>query len=357
MAPAAGLAGRRPRRPAGPPPPHRERPRSWDRDGPRPTASCTGAPVSRRPCDWLPRPPDDPNPLEREFLDASRGRSGGGRRRREARARRRLRRALVAVAVVAVLALVAGGLAFQQRGNARIGGRRPRRRRSGRDRPTGRAGADPRPTPTCRCRCCWRPRRPQRDTSPETLGALQRVLVAADNNLGFIPTDGPLRNVFYDGADRLVGFTDTELIVWDATTHERISAIALPAPLLDGGFPNVVRASFAGGRAAWVDDVVRRPHRPPRPPGPGRRRSDPTPRPSPCTPTASGSRWPGSAVTCDWWRCPAAPSDGCIPGDPAITFDDQTPVDLSPIPALASIQLRTPSPTSRRWPSLPVVSG
>ena len=164
-------------------------------------------------------------------------------------------------------------------------------------------------------------------------------MVAADNNLGFIPTDGPLRNVFYDGADRLVGFTDTELIVWATTTHERISSIRLPAPLLDGQLPNLVRASVAGGRAAWVDTSsvahTVRLDRPDQPVSLG-------PDAAAVAVHPDGERVAVAGVGGDL-RLVALPSGAelwVIPGDPAMTFDDQTPVDLSPIPALANIQLR-----------------
>ena len=167
-------------------------------------------------------------------------------------------------------------------------------------------------------------------------------MVAADNNLGFIPTEGPLRNVFYDGPDRLVGFTNAELIVWDGTTHERISSIALPAPPLDGGFANSVRVSLAAGRAAWVDSSF----------AVHTVRLDRLEAPQTLGPEAvavalhpDGERIAIAGVGGDvrLVNIPSAEQRWVIPGDPARTFDDQTELDLSYLPALANIDLRNVS--------------
>jgi DNA-binding SARP family transcriptional activator len=86
----------------------------------------------------------------------------------------------------------------------------------------------------------------QRQTSPETLGALQRVLVDADTNLGFLPTEQPLRDVFFDGDDELVGFTDQQLIVWDARSHERRRTVDLPTAIASRAGVRV-RRRWSGG--------------------------------------------------------------------------------------------------------------
>ena len=300
--------------------------------------------------DWLAAHAAEVLPDEQVFLAASRT-AAEAATRRDQRARRRLRRAFATVAVVAVLAIVAGALAFQQRGTARAAAADARLAAADAHTAADTAEATAYRAETGRLASLaptlastdlslallLAAESAQRTTDPETLGALQRVLVAADNNLGFLPTKSSIRAVFYDGPGRLVGFTDSDLITWDATTHEQLSTKTLPQPLLDGGtFSSIARASFAGGRAAWVDASFT---------------AWTMPLGSDAEPTRISEEALSVAVHPGGERIAVAVRSGQVrlvesvnaaeiwssPGDPARTFDEQSAVDLSGYAALANV--------------------
>jgi WD40 repeat protein/energy-coupling factor transporter ATP-binding protein EcfA2 len=97
--------------------------REWERSGRDPGELYRGARLTGA-LDWARDHHADLNELEREFLEAGRAAAereiGDARRRaeREARTSRRLQGLLAGLAAVLVLALVAGGLALDQRGRA-----------------------------------------------------------------------------------------------------------------------------------------------------------------------------------------------------------------------------------------------
>lgn len=92
----------------------------------------------------------------------------------------------------------------------------------------------------------------QRASSPETLGALQRVFVAADTILGFIASDEPLDIAGFDANGNIVTIGSETIIIWSHETHEETTRIPLPAAATRS--PAEVRqAKVSGRQLVWLD--------------------------------------------------------------------------------------------------------
>ena len=204
-----------------------------------------------------------------------------------------MRRLLVAIATIAVIALVAGAVAWRQRGEAtdsrRAADLAAREATTQRDAATNAAtdaqhqrqsaldaafAADTErmaaiaPTlaktdPSLGMLVAAEANR--RTNAPATLGALQDVL-AADTTLGYIRPGATsklkytMQDVGYDTAGNIVTFGGTsqdgrsnqEIVVWDGRTHERLRDISVPSPPISDFATH--SAAIGGGEAAWIDD-------------------------------------------------------------------------------------------------------
>ena len=212
---------------------------------------------------WAADHDDDLNDTERCFLVASVAQRQA-ELDAERRNMRRIKRGLVLVAVVAVIALVAGAIAWRQQQRATTAARAADRERDA-------AQAAEFASGDRLASRHWRPRSTKSDPAlalllaaeaerrkadPETWGALEQTLVAADTTLGFLFSDEPLRGVSFDGPDRIVGVGSTSVTVWDAESHQRLTTMHLPMPmrrpLIDDD--NQQPLAIAAGTLAWVGE-------------------------------------------------------------------------------------------------------
>jgi WD40 repeat protein/DNA-binding SARP family transcriptional activator len=166
--------------------------------------------------EWAAAHDEDLNPLEREFVAASRAASEAEAERRR-RANRRLRALLAGVATLLVLAVVAGAIALLQRGQARDAALVADAQRLGAEALTNeridqalllaRAGVE-------------------LDDSTTTRSNLLALLVRDPASLGELRGDGwPLYSVALSDDDRLVAIGDERgaVIVYDTATRTRLS--------------------------------------------------------------------------------------------------------------------------------------
>jgi DNA-binding SARP family transcriptional activator/WD40 repeat protein len=127
---------------------------------------------------WTRQHPHDLNADEAAFIDTS-VESDARQRAAEVRSQRRVRRLLIGVACIAVLAVVAGAIAFQQRSRARAEAHQAETERLA-------ASASTLGVTNQRAALLVAAEAYRRDPGPRTLGAIQRVLVAAAGLQRFI---------------------------------------------------------------------------------------------------------------------------------------------------------------------------
>ena len=147
--------------------------RAWDADARDPGELYRGARLASA-LDWAADHEPELNATERAFLDDGRRASG--------RAQRRLRAVLAGVASLLVLAVIAGVVALDQRGNARARGDRGRRAAPRRP---GARRRRPRPR-----RCCSPARAWRCDDSLQTRSNLLAALLKSPAAIGVLRGDG-----------------------------------------------------------------------------------------------------------------------------------------------------------------------
>ncbi len=216
---------------------------------------------------WLASGTAELTASEQSFVDASvvdRDRVAADERERfdaQVRANRRLRALLSGVGLALVVALVASGLAFQQRRRADRSAATANRERSAATSTafkaeTGRLAAL---APTfvendLSLAMLLAAESNRRESTPESLGALQQTLVAADTHLAFRFSDEPMRGVFWEeDKNRIVGFGESSIVAWDLTTGKRTLLHKMVLPLKDRGIANLDQFAYANGTAAFVD--------------------------------------------------------------------------------------------------------
>jgi WD40 repeat protein/DNA-binding SARP family transcriptional activator len=177
-----------------------------------------------RALDWRDQSAPDLTPAEREFLDAgwrladAEERSAADQARYQARVNRRLRVLLVAGAALLVLALVAGVLAFDQRGEAR-------RAAEASDLRALRAQAQAEPRLDVALLLAAQAVR--RDGSDESRAALLEVARRAPQAVAVLPVRDRLLSLAVGGGGRLLGATGSEGSghVWDVRTREVLASL------------------------------------------------------------------------------------------------------------------------------------
>ena len=91
----------------------------------------------------------------------------------------------------------------------------------------------------------------RREEGPEAWSALQQSFVQAGSHLGFLSTDEPLRRIYFDGDDRIVGVATSKVTIWDFQTREPVGQFVLPVPPPErAGVLEPI--DVAGGTVAWV---------------------------------------------------------------------------------------------------------
>ena len=91
----------------------------------------------------------------------------------------------------------------------------------------------------------------RRVAGPEAWSALQQSFVQAGSHLGFLSTDEPLRRIYFDGDDRIVGVATSKVTIWDFQSREPIGQFVLPVPPPERAGA-IEPIDFAGSTVAWV---------------------------------------------------------------------------------------------------------
>ena len=182
--------------------------------------------------EWAVNEGEDLNELEREFLEAS---LAGRRAEQEAeqayidqqiRQNRRLRRLLVTVAVVAVVAVLAGALAFQQQ--RRADDEAAAATEAAFESETRRISADAAQLVQSdrRVALLLAAEAYRRSPGPETLGALQRVLVGSHELIGYLGGGKRYTSVTWLGSDRVAAAGAEGVDVY-STDGNLLSSVAI----------------------------------------------------------------------------------------------------------------------------------
>ena len=194
--------------------------RGWDRAG-RPDAELYRGARLAAALDWVGAHGEDLTETERTFIDASRGladrelREQRSRADREARGRRRLRALLAALAGLLVVAVVASGVALDQRGAARDSERRAEAQRLG-----ARALIEP----DLDRALLLAAEAVRTDASLETQGDLLAVLARSPEVIVQVRGDGDRLlsvDASRDGRLLVAGDNSGTVVVWDAATLRR----------------------------------------------------------------------------------------------------------------------------------------
>jgi len=170
--------------------------------------------------------PDDLTPLEGDFITAStelREREEAAERARfdqQVRNNRRLRTLLTGVGVLLVLALIAGGLAFQQRNRADANAAATETERIAAD-AVARAG-DNRQLALLLAAESYR-----RDPGPVALGSLQKVLTATGPYLGVVGAGQSFAAAAWLDERRVAAAGSSGVAVFDIETGEQLLAVDL----------------------------------------------------------------------------------------------------------------------------------
>ncbi len=179
------------------------------------------------------------NEIELEFLASSSARAqveAASKRRGE----QRIRKALVAVAGLALVSIVAGSLAWNSRQRARVSAETAETSRLA-------ASAPALAQTSLQLGLLAAAESYRRDQTPETLGALQRALVAQDRILGILGAGRSYLAVGIEG-DTVYGLRQGSIDRWDVTSLEEQSPLTIPArPILDPTLA-AFRLRFSVGR-------------------------------------------------------------------------------------------------------------
>ena len=192
---------------------------------------------------WAAAKPDELNQVEADFLQCALDQRQAELEARR-RSARRMRRALVLTGVIAVIALVVGALAWQQQRRASASRFAAETGRLAALAPTL-AGSD------LSLSFLLAVEAERREEGPEAWSALQQSFVQAGSHLGFLSTDEPLRRIYFDGDDRIVGVATSKVTIWDFQSREPMGQFVLPVPPPErlGALEPI---DFAGSTVAWV---------------------------------------------------------------------------------------------------------
>ncbi len=186
---------------------------------------------------------DSLSPGEQEFLRASQLRAAA-EAASSRRATRRLQRSLVGVACLAAAALVAGSIAWQSRERATGSARRAETARLA-------ASAPALAQTNLSLGLLAAAESFRREQSPETVGALQRVLIAQDRILGFVGSGRSY--VAVDINDTTIfGLRDGSIDRWNLSTLDELASLDIPAKPLAPYALAQRRAFSIGGDYATV---------------------------------------------------------------------------------------------------------
>ncbi len=225
----------------------------WEAAG-RPTAELYRGGRLEAIEEWAPEHADDLSTREQEFLDASLAQRTAAEAS-EQKTQRRLHRLLAGVAIVAAMALIASGIAFQQRSQASANADEATSQaelaaaneelaeerageaeeataaaeKSAFDAETGRlvASAESLVSSNPRAAMLVAVAAHQRVESPETLGALQSVLSRTGPLLGHLQWGTDYIDIEWLSEDRIVGISNDSMDLIDPSSGEIISSVPL----------------------------------------------------------------------------------------------------------------------------------